>query len=133
MNSFLDDLDKLFLDSGIDPETINITNDGSDQHLWMPIQMAVFGDDVPEWKCKRCGRTVLFKKVYPPEPPEPDYNSITDEEEAEKASEEYGKVMEVYESTKESLSRMETISEALKRENIQDICGLEIVLDISTR
>ena len=131
--SFLDDLDAMLIEAGVDPENMEMPDEDLSQHVWMPVNLSVFGDDPYNWKCRHCGRTITIKKAYPPEPPEPDYSNITDEDEADKIREEYDKVMESYEETKESLSHMETIGEALKREHVDENCGNEVCSDVMSR
>lgn len=133
MSNFLEDLDAMFRDAGIDPETFEVPDDSLSEHSWISVQVSVFENDPYEWKCKRCGRTITIGKVYPPEPSEPDYSSITDENEIERLSKEYDRIMDEYGKTKESLSRIETINEALERENVNLSCGLEIATDIHSR
>ena len=131
MSSFFEDLDTLFQEAGIDPEKIEVPDENLAEHLWRPIRLVVFSNDSYEWKCKCCGRMITIKKFHPPKPPEPDYSNVTDKYEAAKIRHEYDKIMKSYEETKESLSHMETVSEALKREKVDASCAIEVITDIS--
>lgn len=129
-SSFLEDLDTLLRESGVDPETAEIPDDDVQKHIWMPVNRAVFGNDPHEWKCTKCDRTLIIKKKYPDPPPEFDCDAYPDEDEAAEAEKEYDKILEEYEKTKESLATTETIGEAMKRENIDSSCIKEMMIYI---
>ena len=126
-SSFLDDLDSLLRDAGVDPETAEIPEGDLKNHNWMPVNRAVFSNDPHEWKCTRCDRTLIIKKRYPDPPPEIDENAYPNEDAYEKALEEYDTAIEAFENTKESLATMETIGQAMAREGIDQNCATEMM------
>ena len=127
-SSFLDKLNVLLRDAGIDPETAEIPEGDTQIHIWMPVNRAVFGNDPHEWKCTKCDRTLIIKNRYPDPPPEIDESAYPDADAYEKALEEHNTIMETYEKTKESLATMETIGQAMTREKIDQNCAKEMLV-----